>query len=171
MRHFYFIQPIMTTTTHNSVPENTYIYVSKFRVYLRIFLGILFLASAIYIYVNSVTNPNAGLGRAKIIMYAGPVVALYLFYQAFEALKKKGPQITLSDKGIIIAEKPLMLWDDISEIKLIWGNSKMLNFKHRNEKIKVNFETLNIKPFELEKLLNTYKTRHLQNAQHNVISE
>ncbi len=154
-----------TTTQNNSVPENTYIYISKFRVYLRILLGIIIIAGATYMYINDLTNPSTSLGKAKIALYIAPVVALFLFYQAFTSLKKNGPQLTLSDKGITIAEKQLMLWDDISEIKITWGDSKLLNFKHRNEKIKVNFETYSIKPFELESLIKTYKTRHLEKTE------
>lgn len=162
----------MTTTTQSTgVHENTYIYVSKFRVYIRVFLGVLLLAGAIYLYFNSVINSNIDLGKAKNALYVAPIIALFLLYQAFTALQKKGPQLTLSDKGITIAEKELMLWEDVSEIMITWNASKTLSFNHHNKKINVNFETYAVKPFVLKELVDTYRSKHLQNAQRNVISE
>jgi hypothetical protein len=122
------------------------------------------MAGAIFLYFNSLTNTDTDLGKAKIAIYIGPIVALFLFYQAFTSLKKSGPQLTLNDKGITIAEKELMLWDNISEVKITWNASKILSFKHRDEKIKVNFETYTVKPFELKELVDAYKSKHLQNA-------
>lgn len=160
----------MATTNQNStLPDNTYIHVSKFRVYIRILIGILILAGVIFIYFNGPADVAISLRKEKFALYIGPVAALFLFYQAFTALKKTGAQLTLNDKGIIIAEKELMRWDDISEIKITWNASKLLTFKHRDEKVKVNFETYNIKPFVLKDLVDAYRAKHLQNAQRNAV--
>jgi hypothetical protein len=87
-----------TATQIKSVPETTYIYISKFRVYIRILIGIITIAGVIFIYLNGPADTDINIRKEKFALYIGPAVALFLFYQAFTALKKNGPQLTLSDK-------------------------------------------------------------------------
>jgi len=151
------------------VQDDTYLYVSKTRMYIKIMVGVFFIAATLYVYFNKAAGTTIDLRKGKLILYAGPAFGLLFFYQAYKGLKDSKPQLILNNNGIGFYEKPLMLWEDISDIKITWGSEKTLRFQYNSEKIKINFASFNIKPFELQGLIDTYRARHAKpGTQHEV---
>ncbi len=78
------------------------------------------------------------------------------------------PELTLSDKGVKIFGRELIVWDDIKRIKtvrLYAGDAQLIIVRKNNKKITENFKRLNTSSYKLALIVRSfakkYKTRDL----------
>ena len=68
-----------------NVANSSYFYISKKKMYIKLVAGILVLAFGVYLYFNAHTP------KEKFIVYAAPVVATLLIFQAYKGFTNKKP--------------------------------------------------------------------------------
>ena len=90
-----------------NVANSSYFYISKKKMYIKLVAGILVLAFGVYLYFNAHTP------KEKFIVYAAPVVATLLIFQAYKGFTNKKPILILDEEGIRLQKRGLMPWQDI----------------------------------------------------------
>ncbi|MFP9112828.1 hypothetical protein ACLI1A_02730 [Flavobacterium sp. RHBU_3] len=153
-----------TFSDNPAVPETTYIYISKTRMYVKIVLGVVFLVSAVILFFSEQSGSALDARKQNVIMYAAPVFALLFFYQAYKGLNNKEPQLILNDEGLKLPDKPIMLWSDISDINLTWGGTETLRFQYKGKMTTIPTGKIGVKPTAFTNLLDTYRFRSMQKA-------
>ena len=85
------------------------------------------------------------------------------------------PELTLSDKGVKIFGRELIVWDDIKRIKtvrLYAGDAQLIIVRKNNKKITENFKRLNTSSYKLALIVRSfakkYKTRDLLLSLNNI---
>jgi hypothetical protein len=132
-----------------SVPKETTVFYSKYTI---LFLLVLSLGLCVLGGYYSMEREYWGA------LFLG--LGLYLFYQQFNKLKEKGPQIVINNKGIKLKNENLISWDQIYNDKVYCESSgkSSTNYLVFNDE-KISIDELSITFSELEKILHVYRVR------------
>lgn len=140
------------------VPSETYIYLSKNKIYAGMVGGIIVFGFSIYILciVDSLKDRLFSL----LLM----VVGIFMVRKDIKKLRHFKPVMILSDEGIRLQGKPLLAWNAIyNDLVMAKSNGTekkdILEFQHAGGFETIELEALKIKKDQLRNLLKVYRGR------------
>ncbi len=140
------------------VSKETAIFISKRNILFMTVIGVVILGVAIYRYFHH--------AESNALMLA--LLSLLFFGLAFNDYRKKEPQILISNNGIKLYKKELMLWEYITNehIEIIRGHEnhkKYFVLDYKGKEVKFLINSIEISIDEFEHLLRVYRLRFNKN--------